>query len=105
MDGLDEALGIEAAAIDSERALLVVRGEIDLVTAPSLRSAVESALTDGPRRLILDLAEVSFIDSTGLAVLIKASRRTTVALRHPSASTERVLEASGLTGLFEADDT
>jgi hypothetical protein len=37
-------------------------------------------------------------------VLIEASRRTTVALRHPSASTERVLEASGLTELFEADD-
>ncbi|HEY7628902.1 MAG TPA: STAS domain-containing protein [Ilumatobacteraceae bacterium] len=104
MGEVDEVLDVELRAIDSDRMLLVVRGEIDLMTATSFRAAVESALSDTPSRLVLDLADVGFIDSSGLAVLIEASRRTTVALRHPSASTERVLEASGLTELFEADD-
>jgi anti-sigma B factor antagonist len=52
-------------------------GRLDLLTAPELRQSVAQAIAAGNRRLIVDLAEVPFIDSSGLAALIsglKAAR-------------------------------
>jgi anti-sigma B factor antagonist len=52
-------------------------GRLDLLTATELRQSVAQAIAAGNRRLIVDLAEVPFIDSSGLAALIsglKAAR-------------------------------
>jgi anti-anti-sigma factor len=58
-------------------AVVEVRGEIDLVTAPQLAAAVEEAILDhgAPRPLLVDLGECTFMDSTGLAVLLRAQDR------------------------------
>jgi anti-sigma B factor antagonist len=53
---------------------LKVSGELDLASAPRVKEAVSVELTDG-RDVILDLSEVSFIDSTGLAAVISAANR------------------------------
>ena len=50
-------------------------GDIDLETAPSLRQALLEGVADGRRRVLLDLADVTFIDSSGLAVLVTAYKR------------------------------
>ncbi|RFU86380.1 anti-sigma factor antagonist [Streptomyces triticagri] len=55
-------------------AVIQVRGEMDLVTSPVLRQRVHEAVADGRRRLVLDLSEVLFCDSSGVGVLI-ATRR------------------------------
>ncbi|MEU5423253.1 STAS domain-containing protein [Streptomyces sp. NPDC001407] len=55
-------------------AVLLVSGEMDLVTSPVVRQRVHDAVADGRRRLVLDLAEVRFCDSSGVGVLIAARR-------------------------------
>ncbi|SFC20729.1 STAS domain-containing protein [Streptomyces aidingensis] len=57
-----------------EWAVLRVEGELDLVTAPSVRQQVHDAVADGRRNLVLDLAGVQFCDSSGVGVLIAARR-------------------------------
>ncbi|ANN19509.1 anti-anti-sigma factor [Amycolatopsis orientalis] len=55
--------------------VLVVDGDVDLSTAPELHRAIESALDAGPRRLVVDLTLVRFLNSAGLEVLLAARRR------------------------------
>jgi anti-sigma B factor antagonist len=52
-----------------------VGGEIDLHTAPELRDCLYQTIDIGSRRLVVDLRQVSFIDSIGLGVLVGAKRR------------------------------
>lgn len=49
--------------------VLGVSGEIDIVTAPQLQEAVQLALQNTPKRMVVDLLGVSFLASAGLAVL------------------------------------
>jgi anti-sigma B factor antagonist len=49
---------------------LTVHGELDLMTAPELRARLKDAINDGSRRILLDLSDVSFLDSTTLGVLM-----------------------------------
>ena len=69
---------IQERTIDERTTVLVVEGEIHVSTAPEF-SAMLSATVDGGRRrsLVLDLAGVMFIDSTGLSVLLNALRQVT----------------------------
>src|SRR4051812_13976184 len=81
-------------------AIVVVRGEIDMATAPWFRQVVEVALDEGGR-LEVDLHETTFMDSTGLAVLVDAYRRLgqaheAIVLRDPQPRVRRVLHVSGV---------
>jgi len=76
-------------------------GELDLATAPEVLAAVQSAVAeDGDGRLVLDMREVSFIDSTGVRALLEASRatETQLALLRPSSAVTRVLDLTQLRG-------
>jgi anti-anti-sigma factor len=55
---------------DSEETRLALSGELDIATAPQLEQAVASALVAGARRVLIDLRGLSFVDSSGLRVLI-----------------------------------
>jgi anti-sigma B factor antagonist len=50
-------------------------GEIDLAAAPSLRERLIALINDGRQQLVVDLDGVSFLDSTGLGVLVGALKR------------------------------
>src|SRR5437764_14014822 len=56
--------------------VLVVCGELDIARAPRLSVAINEALRELPPALVIDLCGVDFLDSTGLAVLLNARRRT-----------------------------
>lgn len=55
--------------------LLAVTGEIDIATSPRLIAALNEAGTDSSDSVVVDLAGVEFMDSTGLALLVRAHRR------------------------------
>lgn len=89
-----------AEAYDSGMHVLLLRGELDLATARLLDARLR-ALLECNEQLELDLSELSFIDSSGLAVLLAAARAAdrdggTLAIRKVSASVMRVIEISGL---------
>lgn len=56
-------------------ARIVVRGELDLETGPRLQDELRHAEADAPERLVLDLREVTFFDSTGLQIVLDAEVR------------------------------
>jgi anti-sigma B factor antagonist len=55
--------------------IVSVAGEIDLFTGPPFAAAVSGALDAGATRLIVDLSDCAFIDSTGITVLVRANER------------------------------
>jgi anti-sigma B factor antagonist len=61
-------------SVDDGTQLVVVHGDVDLKTARSFRAALDEAAQDGKDRLIVDMSEVSFMDSSGLAALIGAQK-------------------------------
>src|SRR4051812_19022257 len=78
---------------------LVLAGEIDSYTAPDL---AERLAADPPTEVV-DVAGVTFIDSSGLRVLVeahqtRAARGSRLVLRAPSVAVQRLLEISGLAG-------
>ena len=62
-------------ALDDDRHVVAVRGEIDLFTAPELKQKLTDAIEGGKSRIVVDLTDTSFLDSTALGVLIGAVKR------------------------------
>ena len=80
---------------------MTVSGEVDVYTAPQLRSALEERIAAGQTALIVDLEDVGFLDSTGLGVLVgrlKAVKKVDGWLR-VVCTNERILRLFGITGL------
>jgi anti-sigma B factor antagonist len=75
-------------------------GELDLYNAPEVRRALLELCAEAPERLVVDLAEVDFVDSTALGVLIEArtklENRSSFLLAAPGLETHRALQISGL---------
>ncbi|WHM38172.1 STAS domain-containing protein [Streptomyces sp. BPTC-684] len=93
-------------------AVVRVRGELDLVTAPQVRRVVHDAVAAGRRDLVLDLSGVLFCDSSGVGVLIATRRlirscRGRLRLILPArgavegSHVNRVLAALGVRRLFD----
>jgi anti-anti-sigma factor len=97
----DFSVAIQSADRD-ESLVAVVRGEVDVATAPELDRELEQATARGPGSLVVDLAGVTFLDSSGCHVLVRAHRRGEAAgvgveLAGVNGTTLRVLEVAGLT--------
>jgi len=99
------------AGIEHNDGGTVVRlaGELDLYNAHAVREALLTATEESPDRLVVDLSDVSFIDSTALGVLIEArsrmSNRRAFILAAPGLETKRALEVSGLDKHFAVHDS
>jgi anti-anti-sigma factor len=91
---------IEMAFVGTQ-AVLRFRGEMDLVTAPTLGTFFDRVIAAGYRSVELDLARCGFLDASGLRVIAQAADRLVtsggeLAIRSPSAMVTRVLGISGL---------
>jgi anti-sigma B factor antagonist len=106
-------MGREAAVtgVDKRDGAVVVSlaGELDLYNAEDVRAALLECCAEEPSVLVVDLAEVTFIDSTALGVLIEArsrlAERDGFRLAAPGLETRRALEVSGLDRHFSVFDT
>ncbi len=97
--------------IERRSGAVVVRlvGELDLYNAPEVRSALLELTAEQPERLVVDLGEVDFVDSTTLGVLIEArtklQNRESFLLAAPGLETHRALKISGLDQHLAVHDT
>jgi anti-sigma B factor antagonist len=67
---------VKNEAIEDGVRILTVQGELDLNTAPGLEAPLEEALAgDGDVSILIDLSGCEFIDSTGIAVIVRAWQR------------------------------
>jgi len=84
--------------------VVTVRGDVDMATADRLWAVIEQVLASS-ERLVIDLSATTFIDSTGLGLLIRAHGlvgqvRTAVVVRSPSDAARSLLRISGVDELI-----
>ncbi len=101
---------IEAREAPQGLVVLTLTGEFDLATAPALREELAVARTAGTRGVVLDMAEVTFVDSSALRELLRAD----AALRADGVSfvlaalrpaVDRLLEVTRTAGMLTAAPT
>ncbi|MCW2967212.1 MAG: hypothetical protein JWM71_984 [Solirubrobacteraceae bacterium] len=93
-------LGVDSG---DERVTFTPRGELDLATAPDMEEQVLSAVRDGGKSVVVDLRELTFMDSTGVRTIVAAhqvaeeSGTDLRVVRPPRESAvSRVIEISGI---------
>jgi anti-anti-sigma factor len=90
---------------DRARVIVVVRGELDIDTVDAVQTALDEMLAAGWTQIVLDPRELTFIDSSGLSVLLAVDRDArlagaTFAIIDGSPVVARLLEIAGLTEHF-----
>jgi anti-sigma B factor antagonist len=93
---------------EGEAIVIAPAGEVDLVTVHDLRSALLSAVQE-TRRLVLDLRNVTFMDSSGLRLLVETQQLSdqdgfALAVVRGPASLERLFAVTGLDGRLDLHD-
>ena len=85
----------------SDRYVIMVSGEVDLASSPDLDAAIIAAIESGSSSLVVDLSDVSFMDSSGLGVIVRGLKRCREANKDLDLviTNERVLKVFGITGL------
>jgi len=88
---------------------LELRGELDLASTKALQREMERAQDCVSHKLIVDLGEVTFMDSTGVSALVRALQHAErneyrLCLRRLPAQARRVLEMAGVLPRFELID-
>ncbi len=103
-------LKIEERGTTGNRATLAVEGEIDLDTVGVLRQRLDDLQKKGVDRLVLDMADTRYVNSTALAVLVKYAeafkpRGGGIALARVAPRVKLVFEMLGLLVFFKFYDT
>jgi anti-sigma B factor antagonist len=109
-DTTDAAFTVEATSDPDGGPVLVVHGDVDLLTAPQLEEHLTAVVDDDITTLVLDLAHVGFIDSSGVRAIITGhraleQRSIALVLRSPSTAARRLLELTGLDGVLTIEET
>lgn len=102
---VDQLISLDTQLV-GDKCVVIVAGEVDMVTTPQLRAYLHQQLKQVGSMLVIDLRAVGFLGSSGLAVLVEVlswTRERNLGLRLVCDSREvvRPLEATGLTDLFE----
>jgi anti-sigma B factor antagonist len=92
------------------RAIVVIRGELDLATAPDLEAALMERL-DAGQDVVVDLRELAFLDSTGLRVLVASHAHAAaggpsflIVRPRPGAAIQRILAIAGVESVLDFID-
>lgn len=101
---------LSTEALDDHSQLVIVSGEVDLFTAPELKQRLLDAIDAGSQRLVVDLTETTFIDSSGLGTLIGARRRLSeregrLIVVSTNPAIDRTMELTGLDQVFPIVDS
>jgi anti-sigma B factor antagonist len=97
-------------SLDDERHVIAIAGEIDLFTAPEMKAALLGAIDSGKTRIVVDLSQTTFLDSTALGVLIGAikrlrSRDGALTIVNTESTIAKTFEITGLDQIFTITDT
>jgi anti-sigma B factor antagonist len=95
---------ITSAGDPSGAHVVAIRGEIDIFTAPSVKLAAREAVFAGCRRIVLDLTDTTFLDSTGLGVVIGLARLVRpdgeIAIVNVNPTIAKTFEITGLDDIY-----
>jgi anti-sigma B factor antagonist len=101
---------IEDESHKADSIVIKLQGEVDLYAAPELKDHVNRAIESGKNKLILDLSEATFIDSTTLGILVSGMKRLRprggmLAVLCPDPTMARIFDITGLNRMFSVHDT
>lgn len=102
--------GLVVSAVHGEEGIrLAVAGEVDVISAGQFREYLSGALELRPASLVVDLGDVTFLDSAGLSALVYAHNRardegTAFAVVHPRPQVRRLLDVTGLLTVFTEEE-
>ncbi len=106
---MDQEFRIEEQ-VDAVPPVIAVSGEIDVATAPQLRECLHRVIAQGESTIVLDLLEVTFLDSTALGVLVGGLKRCRelggdlhIVVADPRIV--KIFEITGLTNVFTIVDS
>jgi anti-sigma B factor antagonist len=99
------ALAITTEEADAASVVIRLKGEVDLYTCPELKQELLRVIADGATLVVVDLSETTFIDSTGLGVLIRGVERLQagdgrLAVVCTDPNMRKVFEITGLNRVF-----
>jgi anti-anti-sigma factor len=94
---------VRVGALEDGVRTISVRGELDLSTAPELEGPLDETLDSGEGSVLIDLSQCEFIDSTGIALIVRAWQRLdsgengrALVICSQNDQVRRVLEITGL---------
>jgi len=101
---------IDDRSVGPDTHVVAVAGEIDLFTAPEFKQRVSAPIDEGRTRVVVDLTETTFIDSSSLGVLIGAHRRLRrldgrLVIVCSNDAIVKTFRITGLDGVFTIVDT
>jgi anti-sigma B factor antagonist len=97
---------VTSVSRDADTVTVALHGEVDVLTVDQVRVALGDAVAARPKLIVVDLADLSFIDSTGLGALVFGFQRArdggiAFRLTRPSPGVHQVLVLSGLLEVVE----
>jgi anti-anti-sigma factor len=103
-------LTVTSKTLEEHVLLFTVSGEMDAATAPTLAAALESAASLRPQFILMDLSGVTFMDSTGIRLLLDADQQARAMMARlricgASRAVRRPLELTGTLELLEIHET
>jgi anti-sigma B factor antagonist len=101
--GAGGSIGSVAVSVDATGVPVIkVSGEIDMSNVDSLRGAIDPIVENAHERVDFDLGALEFMDSSGIALLLRVAAKTeSVRLLQPSALVRRLIEATGLSDVLQ----
>jgi anti-sigma B factor antagonist len=105
VDGGDGARGAVEAVRDASGAPVVeLIGEIDISNVHRLGASLDRFIDGDAQPLIVDLTKLEFMDSSGIAMLLRAAARAgTIEVRNPSEVVRRIIECTGLADVLHVE--
>ena len=100
-----EPFEVEAKELDGGVTMLTIRGELDMNTAPELERSLDDATSADSPAILIDLSACEFIDSTGVALIVRAWQRVDrdagegsgrLVLCCPNSQVRRLLDITGV---------
>ena len=102
LDPTGQAFATITTRDESGTPVVTIAGELDLSNTGEARAAIDAALTGQAQRLILELSELQYMDSSGIALLaITAQRAHQIEVRDPSPIVRRLIELTGLEQILQ----
>jgi anti-sigma B factor antagonist len=83
---------------------LTLLGEIDIANAGAIAQRLEKICRRRPGRIVVDLADVEFMDCAGISPLLQAAARVTVEVKRPSGAVRRLIDAAGAAQILHVED-
>ncbi len=99
MDEVEDGLAASVSSVPngSDGVTVTITGELDIASVGPVEEAIEEILTEECRSVVFELADLTFMDSSGLALMVQVSKKVErVEILHATPIVRRVIEATGL---------